>query len=79
MTFSKIAFAALALAVSSAPAFASDNARDTKLNRMQSAMERTTAAPKTTIFGLPASQPTIWGHPVQDRTAHDMGREVTGG
>jgi hypothetical protein len=79
MTFSKIALAALALTVSAGGAFAGQERRDVVRDAMPVAMERTTGA-RTTVFGLPASQPTIWGHAIEDRrVTNDTGRVVTGG
>jgi hypothetical protein len=79
MTFTKIALVALTFAVSTSGAFAGQTNRTVERDAMLTSMERTTGA-RTTIFGLPPSKPTIWGHAAPEHaTTNDVGRVVTGG
>lgn len=78
MTIAKITLAALAFAVSAGGAFAGQDRRAVERDMVPMSMERTTGA-RTTVFGLPASEPTIWGHAVLNRMSNDTGRVATGG
>ncbi|MGA0532780.1 hypothetical protein [Hansschlegelia sp. KR7-227] len=78
MTIAKITLAALAFAVSAGGAFAGQDRRAVERDVVPMSMERTTGV-LTTVFGLPASKPTIWDYAAEGRVSNDPGRVVTGG
>ena len=78
MTFAKLSLSALALVLSAGGAFAMQDRRVERKEVVPMTLERTTGA-RTTIFGLPASERTVWGHALPQRTTNDVGRVVTGG